>query len=276
MTGKSQTIFRVASRHKPYSQLGNAMLRDSRLSIEARGTLSFILSHPVDWKFNIEWLGREIGVGRQKAQRIVRDLVEHGYCIRHQHRDGRGRLGLIEYEFSDEPNRIAPQVENQPTDTQHLVSPQDDLPRAVQPPTVNHPVYKEGQSQRNKSTKDKSGSEVLASPDGQRFDRNVVLTLERLGVDVGSLIDRYRQKTGGKHIADPSAYLMAMGQEEAAKAHGVTIEQIKGSTSRNVGQRQAAAVSATHAAAKPNAALTSLLTQANERLRARHPKGGLQ
>jgi hypothetical protein len=31
-----QTIFRVASRHKPYAMLGNAMLRDKRLSFEAR------------------------------------------------------------------------------------------------------------------------------------------------------------------------------------------------------------------------------------------------
>jgi hypothetical protein len=65
-----RTIFRVANRHKPYAQLGNGMLRDSRLSFEARGVLAFILSFPSNWHFGLAWLCRDQGIGRDKARRI--------------------------------------------------------------------------------------------------------------------------------------------------------------------------------------------------------------
>jgi hypothetical protein len=89
-----QTIFRIASRHKPYAQLGNAMLRDKRLSLEARGALAFILSHPADWRFSLEWLCREQGVGRDKVRRLIREMVSADYCIRSQERTASGSWGL--------------------------------------------------------------------------------------------------------------------------------------------------------------------------------------
>lgn len=81
-----RTIFRVANRHKPYAQLGNAMLRDSRLSFEARGVLAFILTYPSNWQFGLAWLCRNQGIGRDRARRIIKEHVAVGYCQR-----GRGR-----------------------------------------------------------------------------------------------------------------------------------------------------------------------------------------
>jgi hypothetical protein len=70
----AQTIFRVGHRHKPYSQLSNAMLRDKRMSYAQRGLLSFILSHPTDWKFNLAWLLRVGGVGKDSAYAAISPL----------------------------------------------------------------------------------------------------------------------------------------------------------------------------------------------------------
>lgn len=100
----SQTIFRVASRQKPYSQLGNAMIRDGRLSWEARAVLSFILSFPSDWQFSLGWFCRETNTGRDKARRVVRELAAAGYCARSRTRKNDGTLGPYEYVFTDEPD----------------------------------------------------------------------------------------------------------------------------------------------------------------------------
>jgi hypothetical protein len=77
-----RTILRVASRHKPYAQLGNAMLRDKRLSFEARGVLAFILTYPSNWQFGLAWLCRDQDIGRDRARRIIREHVTAGYCQR--------------------------------------------------------------------------------------------------------------------------------------------------------------------------------------------------
>ena len=273
-----KTIFRVACRHKPYSQLGNAMLRDQGLSIEARGTLGFILSHPQDWKFSLDWLARQIGTGRDKTQRIVRELVENGYCVREQNRDERGRLGPVMYAFSDEPEPVSPQPEKPVADTQDVVSPQPDLPATVKPATVNTvaAIYidnKEGQSQRSVSDKGKSDRDFEVASRTDKFSAFVLHELVALGVDVGPLIERYETKTANKRIADPSAYLLRMGRDEAAKRCGATIEQIKGSTSQSRGERIAAAVSATGAEPRGSKTLAELLAKSNMRFRPKPASG---
>jgi hypothetical protein len=78
---------------------------------------------------------------------------------------------------------------------------------------------------------DRKGSRAGAANDngGRRlpFSPDVIRHIEGLGVDLGPLIDRYRTKTAGKRIGDPSAYLLRMGQDEAAKTAGVDIDTIK-------------------------------------------------
>ena len=73
-------INRVAHRNLPFSQLGNAMIRDKRLTAEARGVLCFILSHPADWAFTTEWLCEEMDLGRDKVRSIIGRFIELGYC----------------------------------------------------------------------------------------------------------------------------------------------------------------------------------------------------
>lgn len=104
---RGKTIYRVACRHKPYAQLGNAMIRDNRLTFEARGVLAYILSFPSNWQFGQEWLCKKTGLGRDRSYRIVKELCTHGYCFRQQERRPDGTLGPYEYVFTDEPGAIA-------------------------------------------------------------------------------------------------------------------------------------------------------------------------
>jgi len=107
MITDARTIYRVACRHKPYSQIGNAMLRDTRLSIEARGALAMMLSYPSNWQVTLSWLCQMAGVGRDKARGILAELEEFKYCIRTRLRKKDGQLGSYEYLFTDEPAAIA-------------------------------------------------------------------------------------------------------------------------------------------------------------------------
>jgi len=122
---KTKTIFRVASRHKPYSQLGNAMIRDKRLSRDARFALIFILTYPPNWKFNLEWLASELGIGRNKTYKLISEMVELGYCAREPQRDSAGRHVKTDYYFTDEPGSIEadPLTGNGEVDTPDVVSP---------------------------------------------------------------------------------------------------------------------------------------------------------
>lgn len=100
--GKS-TIFRVGSRHKPYSQLSNDALRDPRLSWDTAGVLTFILTHPENWEFTLPWLMKQRGgIGRDRCRRIIEQLVDTGYCRRNRTRRPDGLFGAYEYVFTDE------------------------------------------------------------------------------------------------------------------------------------------------------------------------------
>lgn len=99
---KTRTIFRVGHRNQPYSMLANAMLRDGRLSMEARGALAMILSYPDNFQFSFNWLMREAQLGRARAYRIISELEAHGYCWRKQGRSGTG-FGATVYLFTDKP-----------------------------------------------------------------------------------------------------------------------------------------------------------------------------
>lgn len=103
--GKAR-IFRSAARDKPYTMLCNAMLRDSGLSLDAKGLLGFILSHPVHFEFSLAQICRATGIGRDRARRIIGELREHGYCGRYRERRPDGTWGPFEYLFSDEPDTL--------------------------------------------------------------------------------------------------------------------------------------------------------------------------
>jgi hypothetical protein len=62
-----------------YAKIPNSTLRDKRLSIEARGTLTYLLTHSDTFELSFEFLQKELGVGRDKMNKIARELKENGY-----------------------------------------------------------------------------------------------------------------------------------------------------------------------------------------------------
>lgn len=260
---KKKTIYRNASRENPYAQIIRKMLQDETLSLEAAGALVFILSLPETWEFDFDWFRTRRRIGRDKALRLVRELIAHRYCRKVRERDSKGRLLPVVYEFSDDPDAFPPLTENQEVDAQDVVSPLTEKPSVDNPtvakPSTDNPTAIErldtSQSIKTDRTKEKEGAGSVASlgtDEPLPFSSDVIDAIAALGVDVDELVDRYLDRTSGRRIADPSAYLLRMAQDEAAKRLGVTADQIKNSTSRNREARIAAAVDATGAFSVPS------------------------
>jgi len=124
-----QRIFR--GRHASrFVVLPNAILENKALSIEAKGLLGFLLSRPPDWQIRLSHLGGELGVGKDRLHRILRELIEAGYVTRWQDREA-GAFAAVCYEVRDEPTErvaFAPQREK----------PEPGKPEPVNPPLLSN------------------------------------------------------------------------------------------------------------------------------------------
>jgi hypothetical protein len=114
----------------------NAIFLDKRLSIEAKGVLGFLLSHPHNWQVRLDHVGRTLRIGRKKLQRIFRELISAGYVTREQQRiqDGH-RFGEIDYVVRNVSDALCKPVDN---------SAIPEGPKGPAAPRVqNGPAYKE-------------------------------------------------------------------------------------------------------------------------------------
>ena len=93
-----------------FTVLMNDMLRSDKLSWEARGMLSFILSFPPDWKLNVSHLVKSGGIsadgrrkcGPDKVYRILNELKAAGY-ITGQPKRRAGSFQGYEFIVHEEP-----------------------------------------------------------------------------------------------------------------------------------------------------------------------------
>lgn len=92
-------------KERNYFAVSNTVAQDSRLSFEARGVIMYLLSKPSDWSIQLADLEREGNMGREKRQRIVAELEEFGYLVRHTVRI-KGKFNT-EYELRETPEPSA-------------------------------------------------------------------------------------------------------------------------------------------------------------------------
>lgn len=119
-----QGIIRVI-KQKDFTSISRHALQDSRLSFTARGVLGYLLSKPDDWTVRNADLQREGNIGRDKVEKILRELREHGYLHRTRVQLSNGRWHWISAVYEE------PYPENTG------MEPCPDLPS-----TVNTGIYK--------------------------------------------------------------------------------------------------------------------------------------
>ena len=107
-------VFRI-EKTRDYTVMSNHHLRNTELSLKAKGLLSLMLSLPENWDYTTKGLARICKDGVDSICAGVRELEEQGYVVRERVRNPNGQLGAIEYTILKQPRppeREKPEQEN--------------------------------------------------------------------------------------------------------------------------------------------------------------------
>lgn len=86
-----------------FTQVANALFRDSQLSFKAKGLFGYVSTHRNGWHVTISDLVRLGPDGREAVRAGLKELEAHGYLIRERLRRPDGTLGEIVYCITDRP-----------------------------------------------------------------------------------------------------------------------------------------------------------------------------
>lgn len=100
-------VFRI-EKTRDYTVMSNHHLRNTDLSLKAKGLLSLMLSLPEDWDYTMKGLARICKDGIDSISGGIRELEAHGYLIRERIRNENGQLGSIEYTILEQPKSPTP------------------------------------------------------------------------------------------------------------------------------------------------------------------------
>ncbi len=119
-------------KNKDYTVMSNYHLRDKRLSLKAKGLLSFMLSLPEDWDYSLNGLVAMCKEGRDAIQNTLDELKTYSYVKIEQLRS---QKGLFEYEYTiyEKPSNIPLKNQNLP----HTSFPYMDEPFTDNPLQLN-------------------------------------------------------------------------------------------------------------------------------------------
>ena len=121
-----------AAHERDFTIITNAALRDTNLSLKAKGLLALMLSEHDGWNFTIKGLSAKCKEGVDAVAAIVKELEAQGYVMRRRERSTAGHFAAATYTIYEKPIREAPKPEKPVLD-----KPAADKPSTVSPPTVN-------------------------------------------------------------------------------------------------------------------------------------------
>ena len=147
------SVFRI-EKNKDYTVMSNHHLRNSNLSLRAKGLLSQILSLPDGWDYTIAGLAQINKEGKDAVRVAVQELEKAGYIVRRQKMDAGGKFGGNEYIVYEYPHDTAPL-----SDFPSTVSP------AAEKPLTENPLT-ENPTQLNKDISSKDIYPPVSPPEG--------------------------------------------------------------------------------------------------------------
>lgn len=98
-------VFRI-DKTRDYTVMSNHHLRNTELSLKAKGLLSLMLSLPENWDYTTKGLAAICKDGIDSISSCIRELEKHGYIIRERMRNEKGQLTTIEYTILEQPKNI--------------------------------------------------------------------------------------------------------------------------------------------------------------------------
>ena len=123
-------VFRV-ERTRDYTVMCNHHLKDSGLSLKAKGLLSMMLSLPDEWNYSTRGLAAICKEGVDAIGKVLKELEQAGYIVRRQLRSADGRICDTEYTIYEQPrppDTALPDTENPYLDIPDMEQPDTDNP----------------------------------------------------------------------------------------------------------------------------------------------------
>ncbi|MBD8986994.1 MAG: helix-turn-helix domain-containing protein [Clostridiales bacterium] len=170
-------VFRI-DKTRDYTVMSNHHLRNTELSLKAKGLLSLMLSLPDNWDYTTKGLARICKDGVDSICAAVRELEEHGYVIRERVRNENGQLGSIEYTILEQPAEPSPEREN---------------PVQVKPILENPVLGKPEQENPAQLNKDKSNTDLSITEQSNPIRSNPPAPEGRNGTDGMEAREIYRE-----------------------------------------------------------------------------------
>lgn len=129
-------VFRI-EKTRDYTVMSNHHLRNTGLSLKAKGLLSLMLSLPEGWDYTMKGLAHICKDGIDSISGGIRELEAHGYLIRERIRNENGQLGSIEYTILEQPKPPEPKQETPIRENPIQAVPTLDTPMQGDPAQLN-------------------------------------------------------------------------------------------------------------------------------------------
>lgn len=152
-------VFRI-EKTRDYTVMSNHHLRNTDLSLKAKGLLSLMLSLPEEWDYTTKGLARICKDGVDSICAGVRELEDHGYVVRERVRNANGQLGAIEYTILEQPRPPEPKREKPERENPVQANPVLDNPVLGKPEQENPAQLNIDISSNQISKKDLSSTEI--------------------------------------------------------------------------------------------------------------------
>ena len=149
-------VFRI-NKTRDYTVMSNHHLRNTSLSLKAKGLLSLMLSLPDNWDYTTKGLASICKDGIDSICSAVKELEQHGYIVRERVRNDKGQLTTIEYTILEQPETALPEQEkpkreNPVLDNPVLGNPEQGCPEQEKPAQLNTNISNTKKSSTNTST----------------------------------------------------------------------------------------------------------------------------
>lgn len=187
-------VFRV-EKTKDFTIMSNHHLRNTELSLKAKGLLSLMLSLPEDWDYTTKGLAHICKDGVDSITTALKELERHGYLTRQRLRYDNGQLGDIEYTIHEQPvstenTGLSPKREN----------PRQVNPRRAKPEQAEPEQENPAQLNTNRSN---TNSEKTYPPNTQGENPYPSIHLKERQEDVAAIRDSVRSQIGYDCLVTP-------------------------------------------------------------------------
>tara|TARA_R110000787_G_scaffold229259_7_gene336833 strand:+ start:1830 stop:2651 length:822 start_codon:yes stop_codon:yes gene_type:complete len=110
------SIIRINKKESGYTLMSNIHLNDKKLSLKAKGLLSFMLTKPNNWDFSVMGLVSQVKESKTGVMSSMTELIDLKYVKRFQQKSVKGTFSSCDYDVYEKPYAQSPHTDNPTTE----------------------------------------------------------------------------------------------------------------------------------------------------------------